>query len=42
MREANVSLIKLMREEQHTRFEKVWIIKHGLVHHSLAAGPAAT
>ena len=30
-----------MCEEQHMHNERVWNIKHGLVHHSLAAGPAA-
>jgi hypothetical protein len=28
-------------EEQHVYDERVWNIKHGLVHHSFAAGPAA-
>ena len=30
-----------MCEEQHMHNERVWNINHGLVHHSLAAGPAA-
>jgi len=28
-------------EEQHMHNEKVWNIKHSLVHHSFAVGPAA-
>jgi len=41
MREAkNVSIHKLMCEEQHIHKERVWNIKHGLAHHSFAAGPA--
>jgi len=28
-------------EEQHMHNERVWNIKHGLVHHSFTAGPAA-
>jgi hypothetical protein len=30
-----------MCEEQHMHNEKVWNIKHGLVHQSVAAGPDA-
>jgi len=30
-----------MCEEQHMHSRRVWNIKHGLVHHSFAAGPAA-
>jgi hypothetical protein len=40
MREANDIMYKL-REEQHMHNERNWNIKHGLVHHSFAAGPAA-
>jgi len=39
--EANNILHKLMCEEQHMHNERVWNTKHGLVHHSFAAGPAA-
>jgi len=38
---ANNILHKLVCEEQHMHNEKVWNIKHGLVHQSFAAGPAA-
>ena len=31
----------LMCEEQHMHNERVWNIRHGLVHHSFAAIPAA-
>jgi hypothetical protein len=42
MREANDVIRKLMCEEQHMHNERGgWNIKHGLVHHSFAAGPAA-
>jgi len=41
MREANSIIHELMSEEQHMHDERVWNIKHGLVHHSFAAGPAA-
>ena len=41
MREANNIIHKLMCEEQHMHIERVWDIKHGLVHHSFAAGLAA-
>jgi len=30
-----------MCEEEHMHNERVWNIKHGLVHHFFAAGPAA-
>jgi hypothetical protein len=39
--EANIIIHKLMCEEQHMHNERVWNIKHGLVHHSFAVGPAA-
>jgi hypothetical protein len=43
MREANIIIHKLMCEKQHmhTRGSGTWKFKHGLVHHSSAAGPAA-
>jgi hypothetical protein len=41
MREANNNVYKLMCEEQHMHNERVRNIKHGLVHYSFAAGPAA-
>ena len=41
MREANIILFDLMCEEQHMHNERVQNIKHGLVHLSFAAGPAA-
>ena len=41
MRVANNIIYKLMCEEQHMHNERVWNIKHSLVHHSFAAGPAA-
>ena len=41
MKEANNIIYKLMCEEQHMHNERVWNNKHGLVHHSFAAGPAA-
>ena len=41
MKEANIILHKLMYEKQHMHNERVWNIKHGPVHHSFAAGPAA-
>jgi len=40
MREANIIMYKLMCEEQHMQNERVWTIKHGLVHHYFAAIPA--
>ena len=40
-REVNNIIFKLMCKEQHMHNERVWNIKHGLVHHSFAAGPAA-
>jgi hypothetical protein len=36
-----ISYISLVCEEQHMHKERVWSIRNGLVHHSLAAGPAA-
>jgi len=36
-----LSYIKFVCEEQHMHSERVWNIKHGLVHNSFAAGPAA-
>jgi len=41
MREANNIIYELMCEEQHMHKERVWNIKHGLVHYSFAVGPAA-
>jgi hypothetical protein len=41
MMEANIVIQKLMCEEQNMHDERVWNIKHGLVRHSFAAGPAA-
>jgi hypothetical protein len=41
MREASIVYIELMCEEQHMHNKRVWNIKHGLVHHSLAVGLAA-
>jgi len=38
---ANNIMHRFMCEEQHMHNERVWNIKHGLVHHSFTAGPAA-
>ena len=38
---SDISYGKHMCEKQHMHNERVWNIKHGLVHLSLAAGPAA-
>jgi hypothetical protein len=41
MLEADIVMHKLMCEEKRMHDKRVWNIKHGLVHPSFAAGPAA-
>jgi len=39
MREAKITYTGIFEQRMH--YKGVWNIKHGLVHHSLAVGPAA-